>query len=74
MRKYRDIRKKSGLQMGDMIDLQVEISDQKLGKLLEKLFEERKEELQVKSVKVVNTVDNPKGTFKIEDMEVKLSF
>lgn len=74
IRKYRDIRKKSGLKMGDKINLEVELSDKKIGKLLESLFEDKKEELQVNEVKVVDSIENPKGSFKIEDIDVKLSF
>jgi isoleucyl-tRNA synthetase len=74
LRKYRDIRKKSGLKMDDRIDLLVSISDSKLKDALNHLFDERKDELQVKSVKVVDSIENPKGSCIIEDMKVEISF
>mgnify|MGYP002350164113 CR=1 FL=1 len=74
VRKFRDIRKKNGLNFGDFVDLKIYISKEELLKVLEKPILDKKEELQCSSITFVNEVVDSKGEFVIEDAQVKLSF
>lgn len=73
LRRYRDLRKRSGLKMGDKIAIRVEIQDEVLRKSIEKLFKERRDELQVESAEIVDSLENFSGKFSIDGKEVKLS-
>lgn len=74
LRRYRDVRKKNGLKMGDKISLKVEVKDDMLRKSIENLFKNRQEELQVESAEIVDTLEEISGKFSIDGKEVKLSF
>jgi hypothetical protein len=72
VRKYRDIRKKKGFKIGDMVRLCVNTSDKEILEILEKKFEDNKEELQAKEGIFGKNIENPSGKFVIEEKEVDL--
>lgn len=74
VRKFRDIRKKNGLNFGDFIDLEVSIADEKIRNILEKQILENKEELQCKSISFKENLSSFKGEFEIDNTSVKLNF
>lgn len=75
MRKYRDIRKKKGLNVNDMVNVEIAVEDEMLKGILEKFVTENTEMLQAKDVEIVEKMDVPDGSIVIGDqtVDVKLN-
>ena len=74
MRKYRDIRKKKGLNVNDLVSLKIKVEEEKLREVLQKYASENSDTLQSKGVDFVDAMETPDGSFVIGDqtVEVKL--
>ena len=72
VRKYRDIRKKSGLKIGDMVKLSVNSKNKDILSSLEKGFKGKKDELQVTEGVFGKEISKPSGKFVIEEDEVEV--
>jgi isoleucyl-tRNA synthetase len=71
LRKYRDFRKKEGLRIEDVVD--IEISVEGKGKeVIERFLKENKEEMQVENITVVGSLRDFDREFKIGDIDVKI--
>ena len=70
MRKYRDIRKKKGLQINDMVDLQISTTDETIKKVLESFSETHTEDLQATKIEFVSDLQDPDGEIKVGEQSV----
>ena len=73
VRKYRDVRKKRGMKIGDMVTLSIGCSEKNILDILQKKLEENKEEMQVKESSFKEDIENISGKFDIDGIEVKIS-
>ncbi|MDD4381914.1 MAG: isoleucine--tRNA ligase [Candidatus Dojkabacteria bacterium] len=67
LRKYRDIRKKNGLKMNDLINLSIYTE---INELKEILGEYKKEDLQVKNISILDDVGDCTETFNVNGQKV----
>lgn len=72
LRKYRDFRKRKGLKMEDVINLEMSFSDGEAATVLKSYCEESKGDLQVGDFKIVDKMENPEGEFVIAETKVTL--
>ena len=72
LRKYRDIRKKLGLKMEDIVNISVYAQDEALLDNLKEKFEKEKDTLQVKDINLGEELTEESGKFMIDDTEVKI--
>ena len=72
LRKYRDIRKKSGLKMEDIVNISVNSKDKKILTILENRCKDEKSILQANDVVFGEVIDEPSGKFVIEDIEIEV--
>lgn len=60
LRKYRDLRKKSGLKVEDQVSLRVSFEDESQEKILKKYIEENKEDLSAREVSFADKTESAK--------------
>lgn len=72
VRKYRDLRKKKGLRMEDLVSIEISFNDGDSVDILQKYVESNKDQMQANSVNVVESLENPDGEFKISDTNVSI--
>jgi len=75
MRKYRDIRKKKGLKVNDMVGLQICIEDADIKNVLKNYADQHSSELQASKVEFVDSMETPDGNIVIDEkiISVKLN-
>jgi isoleucyl-tRNA synthetase len=72
LRKYRDIRKKMGLKMEDIVNMEVDIEDKDIIENIKNKVEMNRDELQVKEVSFDKDIDQESGEFNIDEKKVKI--
>lgn len=72
LRKYRDVRKKKGLNINDMVVLHIVVKDEVIKTALTNYTNASVNELQASDVKFDNTIDNADGKFQINGSEIEI--
>jgi isoleucyl-tRNA synthetase len=70
LRKYRNLRKKKGLKMGDEVVVTFSFQEGDMQDLLREYVLDNKEDLQAKDVKVIDEVENLEEAFTISETKV----
>ncbi len=72
LRKYRNIRKKLGLKIEDIVNIYVDSEDKEILGILEKKFGENKKDLQMNASTFGEAIDDVSGKFMIDEEEIKV--
>lgn len=72
VRKYRNVRKKKGLQVNDMVDVVLEVEDEFTRSILEKYVQTGRENLQAKEVSFEDSLETVDGEFEVNEVNVKV--
>jgi len=72
LRKYRNIRKKEGLKIEDVVNIYINSKNKEILDALKKKFDENKEDLQMNESIFGKPINNVSGKFMIDDEEIEV--